>query len=112
MLISQLTANRLKLKAGDDLLMYFVQEGQPARKRKFKIVGIFNLGVDEVDKTFVIGDLALIRRLNNWKKGEIGGYEVRIDDFEQLGNTADAIDDKLPINFKSNTVNRKLPNHI
>jgi lipoprotein-releasing system permease protein len=81
-LISQLTANRLKLKAGDDLLMYFVQV--PLRKRKLKIVGIFSIGVDEVDKTFVIGDLALIKRLNDWNKGEIGGYEVRINNFDKL----------------------------
>ena len=106
-LISQLTANRLKLKAGDDLLMYFVQE--PLRKRKLKIVGIFNLGVDEVDKTFVIGDLALIKRLNDWKKGEIGGYEVRTKQFDKLNITANAIDDKLPIKLKSSTVLENYP---
>jgi lipoprotein-releasing system permease protein len=106
-LISQLTANRLKLKAGDDLLMYFVQV--PLRKRKLKIVGIFNLGVDEVDKTFVIGDLVLIKRLNDWKKGEIGGYEVRISQFDQLNNVANAIDDKLPIKLKSSTVLENYP---
>jgi lipoprotein-releasing system permease protein len=106
-LISQLTANRLKLKAGDDLLMYFVQE--PLRKRKLKIVGIFNLGVDEVDKTFVIGDLALIKRLNNWNKAEIGGYEIRINNFDKLNLAANAIDDKLPIKLKSSTVIEAYP---
>jgi lipoprotein-releasing system permease protein len=106
-LISQLTANRLKLKAGDDLLMYFVQV--PLRKRKLKIVGIFNLGVDEVDKTFVIGDLALIKRLNDWNKGEIGGYEVRINNFDKLNLAANAIDDKLPIKLKSSTVLENYP---
>nr|WP_299469016.1 FtsX-like permease family protein [Mucilaginibacter sp.] len=106
-LISQVTANRLKLKAGDDLLMYFVQE--PPRKRKLRIVGIFNLGVDEVDKTFVIGDLALIKRLNDWKNGEIGGYEVRTKQFDKLNITANAIDDKLPIKLKSSTVLENYP---
>jgi lipoprotein-releasing system permease protein len=102
MMISQTTADRLKIKAGDDVTMYFVQE--PLRKRKLKIVGIFNIGVDEVDRTFVIGDLALIKRLNNWANGEIGGYEVTINDFNKLGFAADAIDDKLPIKLKSDTV--------
>ncbi|MBB5395545.1 FtsX-like permease family protein [Mucilaginibacter sp. AK015] len=106
-MISQLTANRLKLKAGDDLKMYFVQE--PLRQRKLKIVGIFNLGVDEVDRTFVIGDLALIKRLNDWTNGEIGGYEVRIKDFDKLNSTADSIDDKLPIKLKSHTIIENYP---
>ena len=75
-MISQTTANRLKLKAGDDLWIYFVQE--PVRKRKLKIVGIFDIGVEEVDKTFFLGDLNLVRRLNDWNDGQIGGYEVRV----------------------------------
>lgn len=101
-MISQTIADRLKLKTGDDVIMYFVQN--PPRKRKLKIVGIFNIGVDEVDKTFVIGDLALIKRLNDWAKGEIGGYEVRISDFDKLNLAADAIDDNLPIKLKSYTL--------
>ena len=106
-LISQITANRLKLKTGDDLIMYFVQE--PVRIRKFKIKGIFSIGVDEADKTFVIGDLALVKRLNDWKKGEIGGYEVRINNFDRLGIASNAIDNKLPITLKSHTLFESYP---
>ncbi len=106
-MISQLTANRLRLKTGDDVMMYFVQE--PLRKRKLKIVGIFSIGVDEVDKTFVIGDLALIKRLNDWSHGEIGGYEVRTADFNKIISTANNIDDKLPIKLKSYTVLENYP---
>jgi lipoprotein-releasing system permease protein len=106
-MISQLIANRLKLKAGDDLMMYFVQE--PLRKRKLKIVGVFSVGVDEVDKTFVIGDLALVKRLNNWTKGEIGGYEIRIKDFDNLNAAANGIDNKIPITLKSYTVLENYP---
>jgi lipoprotein-releasing system permease protein len=106
-LISQITASRLKLKAGDDLIMYFVQE--PVRIRKFKIKGIFSIGVDEVDKTFVIGDLALVKTLNDWKNGEIGGYEVRVNNFDQLNSASEAIDNKLPIFLKSHTLLENYP---
>ncbi|WP_374951430.1 ABC transporter permease [Mucilaginibacter sp.] len=108
-LISRYTANRMKLKTGDPLLMYFIQEGQLPRKRKFKIMGIFNLGVDEVDKTFVIGNLALIKRLNDWKSGEIGGYEVRVKNFDRVNNVANAIDDNLPLILKSSTIAENYP---
>lgn len=101
-MISQYTANRLKLKLGDKFVMYFIQ--QPLRKRPFKIVGIFDLGVEEVDKAFVIGDLSLIRRLNNWNENAIGGYEVRIRDFDQIDAVADAVNNILPPTLKSYTI--------
>ncbi|RFZ95106.1 ABC transporter permease [Mucilaginibacter conchicola] len=106
-MISQTTANRLKLKAGDDLWIYFVQE--PVRKRKLKIVGVFDIGVEEVDKTFVIGDLNLVRRLNDWNEGQIGGYEVRVNDFNDIATAADAIDSRIPITLKSYTVLENYP---
>jgi len=101
-MISQRTADRLKLKVGDDFLMYFVRDN--LRKRKFKIVGIFTTGVEDVDKTFVIGDMALIRKLSDWPLDNIGGYEVRINDFDKLDYANNAIGDVIPTDLKTFTV--------
>jgi len=106
-MLSQQTANRLKLKVGDNLLMFFAQD---LRKRPFKIKGIFNIGVEEVDKTFVIGSLSLINRLNDWKPGEIGQYELRVADFDQVDFAADKLDQILPVRLKSRTVMEDYPN--
>ena len=106
-MLSQQTANRLKLKVGDKLLMFFAQD---LRKRPFKIKGIFNIGVEEVDKTFVIGSLSLINRLNDWKPGEIGQYELRVADFDQVDFAADKLDQILPVRLKSRTVMEDYPN--
>jgi lipoprotein-releasing system permease protein len=106
-LISNYIAKRLNLKVGDDFLMYFVQE--PLRKRKFIITGIFNLGVEEVDKTYVIGDLSLIQRLNNWKPDEVGGFELRVKDFSRLDTTANKVYENLDLNLKSFTVKEYYP---
>ena len=106
-LISNVLAKRLKLKVGDDFLMYFVQE--PLRKRKFDIVGIYELGVEEVDKTYVIGDLSLIRRLNNWKKDEVGGYEMRVKDFNSLDATAAKVYEDLDVRLKSYSIKEWYP---
>ncbi|WEK21772.1 MAG: ABC transporter permease [Candidatus Pedobacter colombiensis] len=106
-MISQFTANRLKLKVGDDFIMYFVQN--PPRKRPFKIVGIYDIGVEEIDKGFVIGDLNIIRRLNNWKPDEIGGIEIRIKDFSKLKAVSDHIYENTELNLKSESVSDYFP---
>jgi lipoprotein-releasing system permease protein len=106
-MISQTIADRLRLKVGDKMLMYFVQE--PLRRRQFKIKGIFNIGVEEVDKTFVIGSLSLVNRLNDWKPGEIGQYEIRISDFDHLDEAADALDTVLPVKLKEYTIAEDYP---
>src|SRR5690606_13539007 len=98
-LISNYLANRLNLKLGDDFLMYFIQE--PLRKRKFTIVGIFNQGAEEIDKTFVIGNLGLIQRLNNWGADTVGGYEVMLNSFNSLNESKVQIDEVLPLEIRS-----------
>jgi lipoprotein-releasing system permease protein len=107
-MISAFTANRLKLKTGDTFVMYFVQN--PPRKRPFKIVGIYNIGVEEIDKGFVLGDINIIRRLNNWEPKQIGGIEIKLKDFSRLQSASDEIYANLEINLKSESVQEYFPN--
>lgn len=106
-MISQTIANRLKLKLGDALMMYFVQ--QPLRRRPFKVVGIFDTSIEEIDKAYVIGDLSLIKRLNNWNLNEIGGYELRVADFDKLDQVGYLVDNNLPPRLKFTTVFENFP---
>lgn len=108
LLISNYTANRLKLKTGDDFIMYFVQN--QLRPRKFKIVGIYDIGVEDIDKGFVLGNLNIIKRLNNWQPDEIGGIEIRIKDFSKLKPIAEGIYEKLPRNLRSYSIEENFPN--
>lgn len=102
LIISTLTASRLKLKVGDSFLMYFVQV--PLRKRVFKIVGIYDAGVDDINKTFVVGSLSLIQRLNNWNPGQIGGYELRVTDFDHVDDDNRQLNELMPTKLRSYTI--------
>ena len=106
-LISKYLADRLLLKVGDDFIMYFVQE--PIRKRKFVIKGIFNTGSEELDKVYVIGSLNVIRKLSNLDDNEVGGYEIRINDFSQLEQTTSKIEDMLPIDMQAINIKDQVP---
>ena len=106
-MISRQTADRLKLKLGDKIIMYFVQE--PMRERAFKICGIYSSGVEEVDKIYVVGALSLIQRLNDWAPNQIGGYEIRVGNFDELNYVAGYIDDILPTKLKAYTIIQTYP---
>ncbi|GAB1463800.1 ABC transporter permease [Pedobacter sp.] len=106
-LISEYTAKRLMLKTGDSFVMHFVQN--PPRKRKLTIVGIYKIGIESIDKGFVIGDISLIRRLNNWQAKETGGIEVRIKDFKLLKTVADDVYSNLELRLKSRSVEESTP---
>ena len=106
-IISDFLAKRLNLKVGDDFLMYFIQES--LRKRKFKIVGIYNTGVEEVDKTYIIGAISLIKKLNNWNENEVGGYEIRVVDFDQLNQYSANLSSLLPPQIKTVSVRDNYP---
>lgn len=81
-LISKYIASLLKLKAGDDIAMYFVQD--PYRVRRLTISGIYETGLEAFDKVFVLSDIKQIQRLNNWKPDEITGYEVALTGFRKI----------------------------
>lgn len=82
-LISHGLAKLLKLKTGDPLRTYFIMD-QQARGRRFIISGIYNTGLEEFDKLYVFGDIRQIQKLNGWDSASVSGFEVMIDDFDQL----------------------------
>src|SRR5690606_37611697 len=51
-IISEYTAKRLRLKAGDDLIIYFIQ--QPPRVRRLNISGIYKSGMEEFDRYYAL----------------------------------------------------------
>ncbi|MDA3910638.1 MAG: ABC transporter permease [Bacteroidales bacterium] len=80
--ISANIANKLNLKLGDKVKMFFIQE--PPRMRRFTIHGIYDTQLEEMDKIFVFCDIKHLRKLNNWEDDQVSGFEVQINDIEHL----------------------------
>lgn len=93
LLISQYMANQLKTGVGQSLPLYFL--GNPPRARKMTVVGIYETGLEEVDKTIALGDIRLIQRLNKWGPDTVGSYEIFVRDFSKLDQTREAVFDRL-----------------
>ncbi|UFH53084.1 ABC transporter permease [Spirosoma sp. KNUC1025] len=86
LLLSQYMANQLKVKVGESIPLYFL--GNPPRARKMTVVGIYETGLEEVDKTIALGDIRLIQRLNRWGPDSVGTYEIFVRDFDNVETTA------------------------
>ncbi|MCK8492843.1 MULTISPECIES: ABC transporter permease [Spirosoma] len=93
LLISQYMANQLKVNVGESIPLYFL--GNPPRARKMTVVGIYETGLEEVDKTIALGDIRLIQRLNKWGPDSVGSYEIFVNDFNRLDATANTIFDVM-----------------
>ncbi len=84
-LISKIIANLLNFKVGDKILMYFIQKNsEQLRFRKFNVSGIYETGLYENDKLFAFVDIKHIQKLNFWKENEISGFEIFIDNYDDL----------------------------
>lgn len=110
-LISEHLAKRLLFKLGDTFQMYFLKSdsSSPPSIRKFKIVGIFNSGFEELDQTFLIGDLNHVQRLNRWSKDQVGQFEVFIQDYEDLEAKGFEVYAETPSTLNAQTVKQKYP---
>ncbi|PJJ75495.1 lipoprotein-releasing system permease protein [Thermoflavifilum aggregans] len=111
-LISADMAQRLNLRTGDKVVVYFVPgSGQTPRPRVLKISGIYRTGVQEYDHTYIIGDLRLIALMNGWQPDEIGGFEIFLRHVNDMDTVNQLLDKQiLPQNLMSVTIRQIYPN--
>ena len=108
-LISSYLANRLGFKAGDSFQMVFGKDNIEDLPfiRQFTIVGIFTSGFQDIDKTFMIGDIRHVQRLNKWETDQIGNFEVFIEDYSELKEMDAKIRAATPSNLNTQTIEEK-----
>jgi lipoprotein-releasing system permease protein len=117
-MLSANTASQLKLMVNDKILIYFIRPDGSIRPDKLTITGIYKTGIEEYDKTFAIGDIKLIQKLNRDNiddtsaNNEIGGYEIFLNDYRTMDMTANEIYnmDNFPLTWNTVTAKNISPN--
>ena len=110
LMLSSFTAKQLNIKVGDSLLAFFFKEDGTKNARKLKISGIYKTGIEDYDKNFALCDINLIRRMNNWERNQIGGYEVFLKDYKSTDKINEKIYNDLPQGWYSRSIKEIQPN--
>ncbi len=107
-IISQRLADKLALDTGSSVLVYFIQN--PPRYRKLKICGIYETGLDELDNSYVICDLKMLQKINNWDSSQAGGFELYVNNFENLEIAEQEVFEKMDYDLKIANIKDKFVN--
>lgn len=99
--ISKYLGDKLNLKLNDKMIIYFIVDrfdslGTKIRTettgKDFYISGIYETGLEEVDKTLVLTDIRRIQKMNGWSEDEVAGFEVAIKDYKKIDDIGYDVD--------------------
>lgn len=116
-LISEYLANRLQFQLEDQVVVYYMKDENSEKPRMivFDVVGIYNSGFEEFDKSFLIADLKQLQRINKWQKNEVGynevGYfEILVKDFNKIQQVTEQVYQQVPSELDTENILQKYPN--
>ncbi len=110
-MISKYLADALHLEVGDDARVWFVRENlnKAPKVRKFTIHAIYDSGFQEFDETYLFCDIKQIQKLNKWQDDEVGGFEVLLNDFDELNDKNVEIHTEVPPTLQAISIIQKFP---
>ncbi|MFY9160164.1 ABC transporter permease [Aquirufa ecclesiirivi] len=106
-ILSNTLAKQLKVKLHSSLILYFLSN--PERPRKVKITGIYETGLEELDKMFILADRSWVQKMNGWSADSIGTYEIFLKKSADLYQSADEIESSMPTEWRLETITELYP---
>lgn len=92
--ISKIMADMLKIKTGDKVFAYFI-DNDNVRMRRFLVSGIYQTNLTQYDKTICFTDLYTAVRLNGWNNDQVIGAEIIVNDFNKVNDVEDILVSKV-----------------
>lgn len=96
-IVSKKLSDQLRLKVGDKLFTYFIDNKVKARRSI--VVGIYNTDFDAFDKSYIIGNIKLLQSVNSWN-GYTGSFVgVNLKNTEGLDSNAQHLYSSLALSM-------------
>jgi len=93
LLISKSMADKLRLKSGDRIFAYFIDNG--VRARRFDISGIYQTNLSQYDDAICYIDLYTAVKLNGWEPDQVSGAEVSVENFLKIDEVEEIFINKV-----------------
>lgn len=104
-LLSQIIINRLQLELNDTISATFLKTtSKLPSNRKYIISGIYNSGFAQFDENMMIGDIREVQKLNKWTENQVGGFEVVLDNFDDIEEKGDEIYKEISLTLNAKTI--------
>jgi lipoprotein-releasing system permease protein len=108
-LLSEYTAAIMGVDTGDRLNLYFINQDD-VRRRRPKIVGIFNTGLQDFDKQFGVAHLRVLQRVvNDAEYVKTAGYEIRLKDYQSVLKAQEQLIPYFDYNYAINSAKDLYP---
>ena len=110
-LLSEALVNRLKINLNDTILATFIKSetSKLPSNRKYIVSGIYNTGFAQFDKNMMIGDIKEVQNLNNWTENEVGGFEIILENFDEIALKGNQIYNEIDSTLNSKTIIEMYP---
>ena len=106
-ILSASLAKQLKVKTNGSLILYFLSA--PERPRKVKVAGIYETGLEELDKIFVLADRDWVQKMNGWTADSLGTYEVYFKSKQNVEAKTEALGKTMPPEWRIQPVTEIYP---
>lgn len=118
-LISKHLSDKLGLKTGEKILVYFVTKKKSItdeesfeyeqRVRNFKISGIYDTGFEDIDAQLAFVDIKHIQKINYWNTNEVGGFEIQLNDFNKIDSETENINELIGYELTAQSIKQTYP---
>lgn len=83
-LISKFIAEKHSIDTGNRILFYFTD--QPVKLRKYRVVGLYESSIDQIDQNIVLANIDLVKSVNDWTNNQIAYYQIHLKDRKKLND--------------------------
>jgi lipoprotein-releasing system permease protein len=109
--ISKFMADKLELSLNDKMIIYFLsKKGDSSsvqyeqRVKTFFISGVYETGMEDIDKSLALVDIRQLQKLNYWNSDQIGGFEMTIRDYNEIDKAGDEVNDLIGDGLVAQTI--------